>query len=509
MWSGRDTASTARVALLASVLISSAWSATVARAQTTAAAEPRFVPLPCNSTWGAASVPGMPDATMRCGTVVVPQDRRAPRDARLQPVVLPVVEYSTPGGTGTPLLFLAGGPGESSIEGLQKVFLRTTTGQLALRERPVIAFDPRGHSPVFDRASPELGSMLFRPRNPRSLAIAPLRDSLAHRYADLKARGVEPANFTTREVIEDIAAVAKALRHDKIVLFGVSYGSHYALRFMDAHPTMVEASILDAVAPPEATQLLDSAFVATAGRAIVEQIVSDCRNDPFCATEFQDLTAAVTSLSSATSIRKTVIAPGTGDWRTLEVSGKTILSVLGISAGSEDVLASVPRIITQFVARDTLRDDLAPRVLIAAAVDPALQTATWQAVPLTYWATLCGDRPNGEPLATDRQLCDALHVPYDGGRASAPVRSDIPTLLISSGYDAQTPAALADSAAHLLSRSWRVHFSRVGHVAFARNSVMACVGVIVQSFLQHPGQAPPTACVNTVAPAFMPRGDDR
>jgi pimeloyl-ACP methyl ester carboxylesterase len=506
MWSGRVTASTTRVTLLASVI---ACSARTGGAQTTGATEPRFQPLTCNSTFGAGSVPGIPATAVRCGTVVVPQNRRNPKDASLQSVVLPVVVYAMPGATGTPVVFLAGGPGESSIEGLQKVFLRTTTGQLLLRDRPIVAFDPRGHSPVFDRASPELGTMLFRPRNPRSLAIAPLRDSLTKRYDDLKKHGVEPANFTTRELVEDIADVAKALRYDKLVLFGVSYGSHYALRFMDEHPAMVEASILDAVAPPEATQLLDSAFVATAGRSIVQQIVADCRTDSFCATEYQDLTSAVSNLLSASSIRKTVIAPGTGDWRTLEVSGSTILSVLGISAGSEDVLANIPRIITHFVGSDTLRDDLSPRVLIAAAVDPALQTATWQAVPLTYWVTLCGDRPNGEPLATSRQLCDALGVPYDGEKASAPVRSNIPTLLISSGYDAQTPAALADSTARLLSRSQRVHFARVGHVAFARNTVMACAATIIQSFLQRPDQPPPTACVNTVSPAFMPRGDIR
>ena len=506
MWSGRITASTTRVTLLASVI---ACGARLGGAQITSAAEPRFQPLTCNSTFGAGSVPGIPETAVRCGTVVVPQNRQNPKDASLQSVVLPVVVYTMPGATGTPLIFLAGGPGESSIEGLQKVFLRTTTGQLLLRDRPIIAFDPRGHSPIFDRASPELGTMLFRPRNPRSLAIAPLSDSLSKRYADLQKRGVEPANFTTREVIEDIADVAKALRYDKLVLFGVSYGSHYALRFMDEHPAMVEASILDAVAPPDATQLLDSAFVATAGRSIVQQIVADCRTDSFCATEYPDLTEAVTRLSSATSIRKTVIAPGTGDWRTLEVSGPTILSVLGISAGSEDVLANIPRIITHFVGTDTLRDDLSPRVVIAAAVDPALQTATWQAVPLTYWVTLCGDRPKGEPLATNRQLCDALGVPYGGEKASAPVRSDIPTLLISSGYDAQTPAALADSTAKLLSRSQRVHFARVGHVAFARNTVMACAATIIQSFLQRPDQPPPTACVNTVSPAFMPRGDIR
>jgi len=41
---------------------------------------------------------------VRCGTVVVPQNRRTPTDASLQSVVLPVVVYAMPGATGTPLI---------------------------------------------------------------------------------------------------------------------------------------------------------------------------------------------------------------------------------------------------------------------------------------------------------------------------------------------------------------------------------------------------------------------
>ncbi|HEY9226876.1 MAG TPA: alpha/beta hydrolase, partial [Gemmatimonadaceae bacterium] len=79
------------------------------------------------------------------------------------------------------------------------------------------------------------------------------------------------------------------------------------------------------------------------------------------------------------------------------------------------------------------------------------------------------------------------------------------TLLISSGYDAQTPAELADSAAKTLSRSQRVHFPTAGHVAFPRPLVTACAAIVVDSFLRHPDQMPPSSCTGGLAPAFVPR----
>jgi len=440
---------------------------------------------------------------MRCGTVVVAQNRRAPHDATLLDVVLPVTVYALPGATGTPLVFLAGGPGESSIDAVQQVFLRTTTGQLAVRERPIIAFDRRGYSSVFDRTMPDLGSMTFQPRIPGMLAA--LRDSLAVRRRDLLSHGVDPANFTTVDVVDDIADVVRALHYDKVLLIGASYGTRESLRFMQRHGNMVEAAILDGVAPPSATRLLDSAYLATSGRAIVSKIVTDCGADPACAADFGDLPNAVSTLASGSSkLRRTVLAPVAGDWRTVDVNGPSVLSVLGVAAAAEEVMSNVPRIIVDFVGRDTLTGDVSPRVLFAAARDPNLEMVS-QTVPLVYWISLCGDRPQGSPTGGNRQVCDALGVPFGGPEAIAPVTSDIPTLLISSGYDALTPADLADSAAKTLSHAQRVHFPNSGHVAFAQSMVSACAATVIESFLQRPDLTPPVGCINSVARAFAPR----
>ena len=467
-------------------------------------AGPRFVELTCSQPWGSAA--NVPDSVMRCGTVTVPQNRNAPNDSRLISVVLPVVIYSLPGAKGTPLLFLSGGPGESSIDGLQQIFLRSTTGQMALRARPIIAFDRRGFSPVFDRATPDLGTIVFQPQLARSAVIASLRDSLGRRARDLRNHGIDPSNFTTSEAVEDIADVARALHLDKLVVFGASYGTHEALQFMSRHSPMVEAAILDGVAPPNATKLLDSTYMATTGQAIVGRVVADCRADPICNADFSELPQVVASLASnSRPIRKTVRFTASGQWRTLEVSGPAVLSVLGIASADDRVLANIPRAIVEFVSSDTLSGDITPNVLLAAALDPSLQAANKQTLPLVYWIAFCGDRPQGDPKAGDRQLCDAMGVEFEGPNAIAPVKSDVPTLLLSSGYDAQTPAELADSAATSLTRHQRVHFARAGHVAFARPIVMACVTIVVESFLRNPDQPPPGDCSTNVAPAFNPR----
>ena len=488
-----------RLATIAAALVGGG---TLANAQSSPrSTEPRFVEIPCTRPWGVA--PNIPPTAMRCGTVVVPQNRRTPHDAGLLDVVLPVTVYALPGARGTPLVFLAGGPGESSIDAVQQVFLKTTTGQLAVRERPIIAFDRRGYSPVFDRTMPDLGSMTFQPRAPGMLAA--LRDSLAQRRRDLLSHGVDPANFSTVDVVDDIADVARALHFEKVLLIGASYGTREALRFMQRHPKMVEAAILDGVAPPNATQLLDSAYLATSGRAIVSKIVSDCGADPACAADYGDLPKAVSTLASGSSpLRRTVLAPVAGDWRTVDVNGPSVLSVLGVAAAAEEIMANVPRIIVDFVGRDTLVGEVSPRVLFAATRDPKLETVT-QSVPLVYWIALCGDRPQGSPTGGSRQLCDALGVPFGGPDAIATISSDIPTLLISSGYDALTPADLADSAAKTLTRAQRVHFPNSGHVAFAQSMVSACAATVIESFVLRPDQAPPAGCINSVARAFAPR----
>ena len=469
-----------------------------------AAQQPTFRTRACASLWIAPeSIAG---AELRCGTVTVPQDR-APHDNRLRPVDLPVIMYSSPTARGTPLLLLAGGPGESAIDATQNVLVETPLGQMLLRERPVIAFDRRGIHSNNGRSSPDLGALVLIGSARRSDIVPVLRDSIAAAATYLRKQGVEARHFTTLAALDDIADVVHALGFERVILFGASYGTRDALQFMRRHPAMVESAILDGVAPPMATTLLDSATVATAALEVFSRVVADCGRDNACSTEYAGLPAVVTRFNpdSAKRIRRTANLPDSGGWRTLQVNTSAVMSVLGLASTSESIRAELPAVLFDFASGDTLRSELAGRVLVAAAADPSL-SASRSATPLIRYAVLCGDRPQGEPFAGDRRLCDAFRVPFSGSDAISPVTSDIPTLLIASGYDAQTPRQLAGDAARTLSNAQRVDFPMVGHVAFARPVAMACVAVVVESFLMQPGRAPATGCIANVVPAFSPRG---
>lgn len=467
----------------------------------------KFVDLPCTPQFGTFD--GIARDEVRCGTVTVPQDRSAPHDTRLKPVVLPVIVYSAPQARGTPIVFLAGGPGESAIDAAQQVLFQTPLGQMLLRERNVVVFDRRGVPSDGGRASPDLGAVDYTPHYPRARAVAPVRDSLARMVKDLRARGIEPKNFTTLPAVEDIADVVRALGYKKVVLLGASYGTREALHFMRRHPDLVESAVLDGVAPPNAVHMLDSTTIANAGLQVIARIVSDCNADPACTAEYGDLAGVVNRLTSKDSVvllNRTANYPEAGGWRTLQVKSASVLSVLGLASTSELIRAEAPRVLVDFASQDTLRTELSAKVLIAAAADPTLASGHRERVPVIRYVAFCGDRPQGDPFAGDHSICDAIDVPFTGEEAISRVASDLPTLLISSGYDAQTPPNLAADAATSLSHSQRVLFPMVGHVAFARPVAMACAAIVIESFLAQPDRAPATGCIDSVVPAFVPRG---
>ena len=466
----------------------------------------RLVEQPCTDSFGTFD--GVQRDLARCGSVTLPQDRNSPNDQRLTPVVLPVVIYASPSARGTPLVFLAGGPGESSIDAVQQVLLRTPTGQMLLRERPIIAFDRRGISTATGRTSPDLGAIPFTPRYPRTSTLGALRDSAGAAAKALRSHGIDLRNFTTLAALDDIADVIHALGYQRVILFGVSYGTRDALQFMHKYPGMVESVVLDGVAPPSAANILDSATVSEAGIEIVARIIADCRRDPTCSAEYSDLPEAVKQLASGNLeiVRRTANFPVAGGWKTLAAHNMSVLSVLGLASSSEAVRAEVPLVIVDFANGDTLRTDLSAQVLAAAASDPALAPWHSERVPLVRFIAFCGDRPQGEPYIGNRTICDQLHVPFSGSQAIATISSDIPALLISSGDDAQTPPGLAIDAARTLSHGQRVFFPSVGHVAFPRPIAMACAAIVIESFLSAPDRPAATGCVGSVAPAFQPRG---
>jgi len=470
--------------------------------------DPVFVPGKCPAS--ALSVAGVDTSWIRCGTVTVPQNRADPTAARLSPVVLSVVVYEAPSAKEkTPLVFLAGGPGEPAIDVVREVFLPSPVGQLTLRERPIIAFNQRGFGDTTSGAAPILGTLAYHWRATREESIETLVDSARKIVARLRAKGIQPQYFTTLHAVDDTRDVVRALGYEHMFLFATSYGTKLALQIMRLHPEMVEASILDGVAPPQSIDSFDPALLDERRRAVAARLIDDCEKSSPCSSEYRELRKLASDLDRTDTppVHIVVHLPSGGGWFDLDLRGRDLLSAVGAYAGTEFARA-MPQVLEELAHGDTVRRTMSPELVLHVVHETALARTAGPNYPVIYHIVLCGDIPSGVLQAGGRAVCDALGVPFSGLDAINPVTSDIPTLMFSSAYDAQTPPDMAADAARTLARSYRVLFPGIGHLAYARPISASCVAVIAHAFLFDPAHEPPDPCSKSLTPSFLPRSAD-
>lgn len=468
--------------------------------------DPTFVAGQCPAH--VRTTGGVDSSWIRCGTVTVPQDRDHP-NRKLAPVVLPVVIYQAPTAhSKVPLMFFAGGPGEPAIDIVTDIFLPTPVGQLMLRERPIIVYNQRGIGSE-NTGGTDLGMLAYRWRATRDESIQTLLDSARNVASRLRKHGIDPANYTTLHIIDDARDVLHALGYEKMMIFGTSYGTRVALEIMRVYPAMVEAAVLDGVAPPQRNDSFDPAVVDDRRRAVATRLVDDCEKSPTCQSEYHELRRYADDLNrtDAPPVHIVVHLPTTGGWFDLDLRGRDLLSAIGAYAGT-DYTRALPQVLEELARGDTVRRPISPELVLHVVHETAIARTAGPNYPVIYHIMLCGDIPSGVLQAGGRGVCEALGVPFGGPDAIAPVTSDVPTLMLSSEYDAQTPPDMAEEASRTLSRGFRVLFPGVGHLAYARLMTAPCVAVIVNAFLLDTSHQPPDPCSHTLLPSFLPRSAD-
>jgi pimeloyl-ACP methyl ester carboxylesterase len=107
---------------------------------------------------------------------------------------------------------------------------------------------------------------------------------------------------------------------------------------------------------------------------------------------------------------------------------------------------------------------------------------------------------NARALAPFRRAvsrdCEEWLPRFSDASARTPVRSDIPTLILTGALDDRTPTEQARRIASTLSRSYVVEFPDEGHDARPRG----CHAAIAMQFWADPMREPDTSCVGRIAP---------
>jgi pimeloyl-ACP methyl ester carboxylesterase len=142
-----------------------------------------------------------------------------------------------------PLLYIEGGPGQSGVQ---------TFGYFRdhpLREySDIILVDARGVGNSLPRLCPELGNEIFKILSSNESSSADEKNRLfatMNCKNELIRKGIDPANYSSVNVANDLHALKNALHYDSWNVLGVSYGTYISQVYANAYLQDFNKMILD------------------------------------------------------------------------------------------------------------------------------------------------------------------------------------------------------------------------------------------------------------------------
>jgi pimeloyl-ACP methyl ester carboxylesterase len=465
-------------------------------------------------------VPVAVAAQSDCGYVTVPEQHAQPQGRTIQ---LAVVRTRSTGKSpaADPLFVEQGGPGGSSIhdiaDGALPVFPEL---QALLKSRDLIFVEERGtrYSKPF-LSCPEL--------NDHYIAVA--KGEVG--YTDpswfkacndrLKAQGINPNAFNTRENAADVYFVAETLGYPKFNYYGVSYGTllgQYVIAQADKHKAKLRSVIIDGVVRP------DIDFNLAAGHSMsyaLRNLFHACAQDQQCNQTYPNLEQKFLAIVDQLNQKPVPLT------LTIPSSKKTFVTQLDSNAfliGLEGYLArpysgesargtSIPKFI-QAASQGNfawlagkLSENLEPSearemyhtVLCVRA--KSIQFTPSQVLPPPYPQLIPVGIREAEAVT---KACDVLQVELKPPFVYE--NPEIPTLVLNGSYDPVTPQPYGEAVAKNLKTAYVYTFPGVGHGAlFAPGGTpaAACVTQIAADFLARPATTPDSRCVDQVKPAFV------
>jgi pimeloyl-ACP methyl ester carboxylesterase len=453
--------------------------ATAATATTAAAAAPALSPtLPLSlhecrleHPFRLASIPA------RCGVLKVPENRAQPGGATID-LSIAVVPALNRRATAAPLFLLAGGPGQGAAAmyvSYAGAFARVN------RNHDLVLVDQRGTGKSA-ALSCDYGDDWQAPDD----AMPALRQATVaclHKYGD------RVRFYTSRNAVADLDAVRRALGYPAIDLYAVSYGTRVAQLYMRRFPTAVHAAILDGVTFPEQAIGPDTPLD---GQRALDLIMARCKASPDCKAAFPELQQDLDSLRRQFGPQKSMITlddPNSGLPLKIEFNRAMLNASLRFLSYSATQAALLPALIHR-AANGGLAPLAAQTVMTARQVGDQLASGMQNSVicseDVPFFSSSHMDRDAISRSYQGTDQLDALQEicklwpqgPVDADLHS-PLRSDIPTLLLSGEADPVTPPADAERAALGLARHRHLILSGEGHGQVATG----CVPRLMAEFL--------------------------
>ncbi len=444
------------------------------------------------------------------GYLEVPENRADPESRTIE---LPVFIFKSRNADPQPdpVIYTVGGPGNSTLPSAPYMnYYRY------LDDRDLILFEQRGTQ----YARPHLDC----PEWARAVHLAGMpdtgkdaRDSLFEKAARecrerLAGQDIDLNSYRTREIAADIADLRRALGFDQYNLLTISYSTKIAQVLLRDHPDGIRSVVMDSPLPLEVNY--DEESVANLFAAM-DKLFSDCEADPDCKKahpELRERYLAFLRDKTKNPLEITVENPATGEPVSFELKGKDLLSAF-TEASTGDVPA-IPHEMEKLLRGDpsTIEPELASRFEgPGSGAGMGMRLSVWCAeeFPFSDQKTIAEETtryPEAEglsPAVFDRSICEIWNVRPEKPSENKPVKSNVPVLLISGGYDNETPPKWAANMRANLPNSFHLVFEGWKHTP-TTNWGDPCAMEAARAFFNDPEAMPGPDCLGKVStPGFV------
>ena len=438
---------------------------------------PRYERVPCPAEVAA-------DERIDCGALFVPENRDKPGSRAIR---LPVMIFRSRSATPAPdpLVFITGGPGNSSVAG------RRSGKEIAfLDDRDLIVLEQRGarfaqpalECPEINRLKGEIAAGRTTP--------AALIGAAAECRKSLFASGADLDGYTSAAYADDLEDLRKLLGIEKWNVHGLSYGTRVALTLLRRHPAGVRSVVLDSVLPPEVN--FDEVSAANLLRAL-GVVFDHCAVDRQCSAEYPNVRERFRELVARADRNPLPLGVDAN------VRGAQVVDAIYSALHSPQAIPNIPRIVTD--AGNGRTEAL--KQLVEGNLGPSrsswgLRLSVWCSEEMPFESPQriasqvspsLGLGGIDEGTATP-ELCGAWNVKAAPAVENEPVKSDVPALIFAGEFDPDTPPSWGRRLMDSMPNARYVELRGRSHGAgFHR-----CGTEIVAAFLRAPAAPLPVDC---------------
>ena len=442
---------------------------------------PAVSALPVNSlSVKACTVDGL---AARCGTLLVPEDRLT-RTGRAIPVRFVVIPATMAGRAPDPVVWFAGGPGGSAIDGIPGEV--SLLGTLNLH-RDLVFIDQRGAGQSNPLACPAFPGLADK-----AALRAAVRSCLARLHGDLRF-------YTTAMFTDDVSQLLGDLHHARADFVGISYGTTAEQVFLLRHPGQVRTLTLISGTP-----LTIALFERRPGNAqlALDHVFGLCQSQPACHRAFPHLAADWAALWASLGKSPWILPAAQSPTGKAERLDQDTVAAMVYQALYDGNIGPIPVVVHTLGAAT---DKLAAWVSVARAF-PAASGGASSANQMMRYAIQC-DEPweSYRPAALSDQrgsfyyqtdlesarwwqyVCSLIPKSAAAAGHEQPTVSTVPLLAFNGAYDPVEQPRNWAGAQKAFPGSREIALPGQGHNTTSSWDV--CAGPLTQAFIEQAGVA--------------------